>query len=261
MENNFNKNNQGLSRRGGFAVLLIIIGLLFLGFNTGFISHIYKPLLLSWQMLLIGIGFLAILKKQYTSAFVLMAVGVFFLLPEINDIFPSIFNYKTLNLRSYWPLILIVVGLVIIFRKPSSRSRRDNKWIEENEDAFPDENPDTFLRNNKNIIEENVIFGSSEQILFSTEFKGGELNVMFGEIKLDLRKSQLNQQNNLLQANALFGSIIIYIPEHWKISMKKDALLAGIQDKRISKENDLSENAPILHLKCSCLLGSIEIKN
>lgn len=263
-ENINNRSSTG-KKRIFFALLLIIVGFLLIGFDAGFIPEIYKSIVISWQMLLIVLGVNAFYRKRYTAGLLLFSIGIIFLLPVLGRTFPEIFGVlHNLDLRLYWPIVLIAIGIAMIFTRTFSE-RRKNKYDKENSniEVNNDASKDVDLKgiyNNGDSVDKNVLFSSSTQIVFSNNFKGGELNAAFGAIQIDLRKVKLSE-NNFLEANALFGSVILYIPEDWKINVKSENLFGGIQDKRINISQNFDDNTPALNFKGGCVFGSIEIRS
>jgi len=248
-----------------FAILLIVVGGLFLAFNMELIPKMYKTIILSWQMLLIAIGVVMLTKKQFTSGVILLLVGGFFIIPRIEKVFPGALGGFNINIGTFWPILLILIGLIILFKK--SGSKKDNndssssQYNTKYEDSHEMPQNGSQAYNSKNNVDENVIFGGSEQIIFSDNFQGGEMNVLFGEIKLDLRKSTLASGGNYLECNAAFGSIIIYVPSHWKVNLKRESLFGAVQDKRNDFSSESHPDAPVLNIKGACIFGGIEIRN
>ncbi|GEM_PF-6755296 len=101
------------------SIAIVVLGALFLGRNLGLISHELFRIIVSWQMLLIFLGIGAIIKKNYTSGAVLVFIGSFFLTPKIT-------GGGTHLLETWWPLLLIALGIVLIMKiiSPNSRSKK-----------------------------------------------------------------------------------------------------------------------------------------
>ena len=66
------------------AAVFIIVGLLFLGRNFGIIDSDLFGILVSWQMLLIVVGVVNLIKRHFFGGVITIAVGAYFLLPEIS---------------------------------------------------------------------------------------------------------------------------------------------------------------------------------
>ena len=77
-------------------------------------------LLVSWPMLLVVSGIFTIFHRNPVGGMLLVGVGVYFLFPQLNWITNDF-------LRVYWPLGLILLGLVIMLkRKDSIRTKSIN---------------------------------------------------------------------------------------------------------------------------------------
>ena len=100
------------------ATLFIIVGILFLLRNLGMIDPSLFDLLVSWPMLLVVSGIFTIFHRNPVGGMLLVGVGVYFLFPQLNWITNDF-------LRVYWPLGLILLGLVIMLkRKDSIRTKK-----------------------------------------------------------------------------------------------------------------------------------------
>jgi predicted membrane protein len=252
---------RGRNRGGkgvGFALFLILLGGIFLFLNLGIIPEMYRPLLISWKTLLIVIGlWTLIVKREYTGGVILIAIGTFFLYPTLCAVFPEYFVRFDIDIRTYWPVILIIIGvtLVIGWLFPHRKSEhRKHRW-------------ETETRNTKDgyeqftdYIDKNVMFGSSEQIILSANFQGGEANVMFGELIVDLRKAKLAEGEYILQLNAAFGSVVLYVPSEWYIETRTNTFLGSFDDKRRQNMEIINSTSKLI-IKGSAAFASGEIRN
>lgn len=251
-----NSNGNGI----GFALFLILFGGVYLFLNLGIIPTEYKRILISWQMLLIVLGIWTLLKRQYVGAFVLLAVGTFFIYPVLCNVFPEYFVRFDIDLKTYWPVLLIAGGILLVISRsfPSAKKshRKEYKYESTNDNYNPAE------QNSADYIDKNLMFGGSEQIVLSQNFKGGEANVMFGELIIDLRRANLSEFAGVLEANVMFGSIVIYIPSDWAVELKSNSLLGSFEDKRYHFSEKIRETGmPRLVIKGSAMFGSGEIRN
>lgn len=105
----------------------------------------------------------------------------------------------------------------------------------------------------------NSVFGSGDHIVLDPEFKGGELNAVFGGITLDLRRTNLPVGETMLDINAVFGGITIYVPVDWFVETHLDAVFGGFQDNRLPKEP--ADTTRKLIITGSCVFGGGELRN
>lgn len=257
---NQNKNCAS-GNNGGFitGLVLILLGLLFLGVNFGWISPDQKLLLFSWQSLLILIGVVSLCKRNFTTGFVLIAVGGFFIIPRVARVYPEIFgDISTDFTRTFWPALLIVAGVFILFSRYLFRPRRSRRNC-----CHTDLHSDTRYEGRKQTLTSgfnyNAVFSGGEYIVLDPVFAGGGLNAVFGGITLDLRKTTLSEGENLLSVNALFGGITLYIPSEWVVELKIDSFAGGVDDNR--SRNTSYDTTRKLIVKGSSVFGGVEIKN
>lgn len=265
------------SKGSGVAIFLIVIGVLFLLSNLNIIPYGLRSTIFSWKMLLVGIGIWSVIKGRTTSGIILIVVGSYFLLPNLHSLIPG-FPLLHVNMRLFWPLALIAVGIYLYAQNMESNKKRRmlfeelNRKQEGNTTSNEDNsNQPNFgenrnyntnnFNNQTNFINNNVIFSSSTQIVLSKDFKGGDINVAFGSFILDLRKAELQNNNAYLEIDVFLGNYTIYLPENWEVHVAGQAILGSILDKRFNVNYTKEEPRPVLTISGSCLLGSGEIKN
>ena len=250
--NNYSNHPQKKRNFSGFAVFLICIGSLFLLFNLNILPKMLRLIILSWQMLIIAIGIWNLVsKKNYTSGLVLIIIGSFFIYPKMGIFLP--YNILKIDMSTYWPLILIIIGLYFIFNRSKNSSRR-----RQNDMQFDNESDVSDLTS---YIDKNIMFNSSEQIILSQNFKGGNARVTFGDLIIDLRKAKLAAGTYLLEANAIFGSITIYVPSDWIVDVQGSSIFGSFDDKRHVINADNMEYHSTLVIKGNSWFAGVETKN
>jgi len=254
MENSLKKQK---SRKGfAFGALLILAGAVLVAINLGFIPS-YK-ILFSWQMLLVVIGIISLFHRHIFSGLALISVGAFFFVPKLAVAMPEYFaciNPDTF-VSTYWAALLVVAGLLVIlahFFKPKycKFEHHFEKKFEKNFERKISGKHGNFSRNS--------VFGNGEHIILDEEFKGGDVNAVFGGITLDLRKTHLPEGETHLEVNAVFGGIVVIVPETWYVDFHLDSVFGGFQDNRVSNaEIDKSRK---LIIEGACVFGGGELKN
>lgn len=101
---------------GGFLIAFgILMGAVILDvFNLGAPGEYVK-----WQILLLFIGTASLFSGKIGSAFILFAVGTYFLLPELDLFVPEFVD------KFYWPAAIILVGLAFIIAGIFRKARTD----------------------------------------------------------------------------------------------------------------------------------------
>lgn len=243
--NDFNKRC-GYRMSGGYfiAILLIVAGLLILGRNTGILPHSVYHVILSWPMLIIAVGVYTLLQREVTGGLIVIAVGTYFLLPRI-DLF-----HATLS-SMFWPVVLITIGLVTLFRL-----RRRNTWAHSNHHYGTDAHQ--YVSSDGYISSDNT-FSSVRHIVSEEVFKGGFIRNKFGATVIDLRRSTLAAENTYLDIDCKFGGIELYIPATWTVRLEFTPVLGGCDDTRIPVAN--MDTQHVLVLRGSISFSGLEIKS
>lgn len=225
------------------AGILIAVGVLLLGRNMGIISPDIFHIFVSWQMLLIVIGINLLTKKQFVGSILLVATGIYFLLPRLNffnDTFSTIF----------WPAILIIAGLLIITSRGKSKCNHHKHFQTK---SINHTTEDGFVHIDNS-------FGSIQQVVTDEIFKGGSIHNSFGSVELDLRRTSLLPGTTYLDINMSFAGTEIYAPSNWIIKSELQTSLGGYEDSRISGLNP-TDTDKVLVLRGSVSFSGIEVKS
>ncbi len=230
-------NNQ--NRTLGIGLLIITIGLVILFNRLNVLSPWLEDVLISWQMLLIVIGVWNLFFNQSKVAgFILIAVGGFFLIPDLF-ILPDDFR------RNFWPLLLIVAGLFILFRAFPKKAEPQVRPI----DGDPME-----------YIDETNIFSGSEKRIITLNFRGGKITSIFGGSEIDLSASQLAEGTSVLEVFYMFGGSSITFPNDWVVVNKVTSILGGFSDKRNFNPSQTLGTGKTLIIQGFVMFGGGEIK-
>jgi|WetSurMetagenome_2_1015567.scaffolds.fasta_scaffold248086_2 predicted membrane protein len=236
--NNYTHSRQ--MKKYAFGIIIMIAGLLLLGYNTGLISYEWKHIFFSWQMLLIAIGVINLMNRDnWVPGVILISIGSFFILPRLFFL-PDNFTHL------FWPLILITAGVVILVKRlPGHRG-----WPHAGRTNAMDEG----------YVRQDNIFSGSKRRISSEAFKGGQINCIFGGAEIDLTQSKLAEGIYDLEVNAIFGGVTVIVPSDWKIELKMTSILGGFTDKRAYiKENP--DPTRVLVIRGSAIFGGGEIKS
>lgn len=254
LKTDFNhKRSKGL----GFGLLLVVIGILTLGFNFGWIDSPLKRVLFSWPMILVVIATAKIIKREYFTSAILYTIGFFFLMPRIIDAYPAFFpNFDRGFTHTFWPVLLIISGILLILSKlygnPKECRYRKGK-------NFSSDKTDEYYSKQTSAFEKNAIFGGGEHIVLEPNFTGGEVNAVFGGLTLDLRHTTLAEGVSRLEVNAVFGGVTIIVPRDWFVETQMDAVFGGFEDKRLIKEPINPQRK--LVIKGACVFGGGELRD
>lgn len=218
------------SRRALAGIFIVVIGVVLLLFNMRLIPYeLY--FLKSWQMLLIAIGVFNFLNGKRTPAIILVSVGTFFLLEEFGPY----------DLRDFWPVIIILVGVAFIFRhkKAQSEGGSDN-----NEHFFDDVN----------------IFGGGDKQFTSQDLEGGRVINIFGGSTIDLRESFPRGGGPIeIEVFTMFGGCELVVRDDWNVKIEAVSIFGGFSDER--RAPVVNEDSPTIVIKGFTMFGAGELKN
>lgn len=228
-----NPNNRAI-----FGIFLILFGCLLVLKNLDFIPYELRHVIFSWPTLLFGLGALFYFgKDDKTTGVVLMAVGGVFLMPIIFD---WSFNWRGL----FWPVMLIVIGVVVIRKRNECDFGRRSA-----------------VGSDSDYIDELNIFGGGEKVINNKNFRGGKVTCIFGGTELNLSNAELAEGTNIIDVFAMFGGCVLVVPSDWDVTVEVSAVLGGVSDKRMPTANYIVEPKKELIIKGLVALGGCEIKS
>ena len=237
-------------------IIVMIIGFGLLLRKMDFIFFPYW--LFSWEVLLIIIGVLVGVRKQFQGVgwLVLILVGGFFLVDDL----PGMHWIRAYSL----PLGIIVIGFFLIFRSAISRSFSDkdeNRYRTQNTGGTEPGTTGSTKEGSSNsddYVDTSSVFGSIKKKVFSKNFKGGQSTVLFGGTELDFTHADIDGVA-VCDFMVAFGGMELVVPSNWDVKSEMSVILGGIEDKRSNTSNIDSNKCLIL--KGTCMFGGVEIKS
>lgn len=196
---------------GGAIALLDRTGLLVLPFYNQ---------IFTWKIIFILVGIYKLLKEEFVSAVILLALGSFFYLRTHLPDFRVFF----------WPMIAMLAGLVIMVK--SGKSKKKSK--------------DNSKRSLADSIDEVAIFGGSNKVVSSQSFSGGDLVSVFGGNELDLRPAATIPSGANVEVVCVFGGAEIIVPEDWFVEVNVTSIFGGFKDERRSMGDPSASNRLVL---------------
>lgn len=229
--------NRNYDKRLITGIFILLAGTLLLADNFGMLSYEIKRYLFRWEVILIGIGIISLFtspKKGF--GIVMIAIGGAFYL---KGLFYFSFNFWQL----FWPAMLIIIGLVIIFHHHSHCGPKNISKVSDSD-----------------VLDEVSIFGSTERIINSEVFKGGKLTAIFGGQKIIFTKAKLAPGKNTIEIFALFGGFEIVVPDSWRVKINVTPIFGGFSDKKKFYTTN-SESESELIITGTVIFGGGEIKS
>jgi predicted membrane protein len=106
-----------------------------------------------------------------------------------------------------------------------------------------------------------TLFGGVERQITTREFEGGEVLAIFGGWNLDLRKADMKLPAATIIANCIFGGVEIRVPESWDVTLQGTGLFGGYSDKTQHPRPEELPGARRLFVKGTAIFGGVEVKS
>ncbi|CDF57524.1 LiaF transmembrane domain-containing protein [Thermobrachium celere] len=205
-------------------ILLILSQMKLIDFNS--LIKVYWPSLIA----IYGI-YICIEQRRITSAGLsFVIIGLIVQLWHL-DLLPGQFK------QYLWPTILIIIGISLIFTQ-NVTSKKNNYREDRYLDYF-------------------AILSSLDTVNVSNDFRGGSITAIMGGAEVDLSQCNMQIESAQLILTAIMGGIEIKLPRDWRVVVTGIPILGGWENKT----NTPYEYTKTLYIKCTAILGGIEIKN
>lgn len=251
-------------------VVVLTVGLVFLLKNFHILSPEISYYLFSWKTLLIGIGILNLtLARNHVAGIILIAIGTFFWLPDWFD----------LSIRAgqlFWPIVIIIIGLVLLLKKPGGQNDPGNHWKKkwnrtqadtknqnQAEDSRGISSENAGFNSEQEYIDDVAIFSGSSKKINTLNFRGGRMTAIFGGSEINLSRSRLAPGQNILNVFFMFGGSEIVVPSDWNVIIEATPIFGGFSDERyVSKDLQMNDsNKSVLVIKGLVIFGGAELKS
>jgi len=95
----------------------------------------------------------------------------------------------------------------------------------------------------------------------SGDFKGADLVAVFGGGALDLRNATMSVDEAVVNVNAVFGGFEIRVPETWLVQVHVTGMFGGHEDKTHQPDPRLVPNPKRLLIRGATIFGGLGVKN
>ncbi|MFZ6645461.1 LiaI-LiaF-like domain-containing protein [Undibacterium sp. TJN25] len=221
-----------------FGAFIIIVGALALLNNL----HIFdtSDILPFWPLVFVGFGVMKLYQARHTSAYVLggvlVLVGCGMILQRLGIMY---FRW-----RDWWPAFVIFAGAMVLSRGlygKQWRSRRDGVELVDGDNSSVDV---VAVMSGHNLKSD------------SQTFKGGDILAVMGGVELDLRQASIVSEATL-SVFAMWGGIVIKVPNDWSVVMNGTPILGGMDDKTVPP----LVAGKRLVIVGEAIMGGVEVKN
>lgn len=212
-----------------FITLGVIIGLNSLG-----LTHINIFFRGWWTLFIIIPSFIGLFDDDdKTGNLIGLVIGIVLFL-GVN----SVISFELIG-KLIIPFILVAIGVSILFKE-----------------AIKNNITEKVTAAKKNGLENiTATFAGQKDKRDGEEFKGANLDAVFGGIDLDLRNAVIEKEA-VIKASSIFGGITIFVPSDVNVKVKSTPIFGGVSNKTIQNK----ENTKILYIDAFCLFGGVEIK-
>jgi len=192
-------------------------------------------------------------KQTLYIGIAFIVAGVLFLLHNAHLVnFTFIFN-------NFWPLLLITIGLVIVYKSYYKSNSRGNHF--------------SFGDRLEYVADDYVVsshtFGDFKVLLNSQRFKGGTLQTTFGELHVDLTEIKPDAGRHVLNLNVTFGDIAINLPPELPVRIAATNVAGDIHlfeqkwgglNQRVTWQSKTCDSADTtLDIACHIVFGDIKV--
>ena len=217
-----------------WGLVFIIIGLVF-GLNALEITDINIFFDGWWTLIIIVPCFIDLFKGEGKLGNIIgILVGVVLLLCSQNVLdFSLVF-------KLILPVILVIIGVSFIFKDTINKKVRD----------------EMKKLNKKNTDEYCATFGGQKLDFSNEEFKGCNMNAIFGGIDCDLKDSII-KEDVIINVSAIFGGVDIIVPQNVKVKVTSTPIFGGVSNER---KNPKDDKVKTIYVNATCIFGGVDIK-
>lgn len=219
-----------------WGLVLIALGII-VGLNSMGLTHINVFFRGWWTLFIIIPSFIELIRRENKWwSFIWLCIGVVLLLCAQN-----VLSFRLIR-KLIFPFILVMFGISIIF-KDTFKSKMNEKI--------------KTLNGNKGDFEEYcATFGEQKCDLSGQEFKGANLDAIFGSVELDISKAII-KKDQVINANSVFGGIEIRVPNNVNIKVKSTPIFGGVENK---VKTEYNESLPTIYINGVAIFGGVTIK-
>jgi hypothetical protein len=175
-----------------------------------------------------------------------IGVGVMMILHRLGIVY---FSW-----RAAWPLILIGVGLVVVYRALTGKRALPASGggaVNLDKDA-----PQAAVDSSLQMVDVTAVLGGFERRVSSQDFRGGEVTAVMGGCDLDLRGASIAGEA-VLHVFAFWGGVTLKVPPDWTVILEGTPILGGFEEKTIAPPDSRKR----LVVRGYAIMGGVEVRN
>lgn len=229
----------------------MILGILLFGIGTLILltqlfgGSFFSLFGLYWPTLLILYGVLRLLDDKQWHNFPLFLIALGAILQ----------GYHLGLFRGDILLILIAIGLILLGLRRIV-NRFSQKKMVYGETVFSEENVRgnaTYGYEERDVLNDRFLFADAHRVYRSDSFSGGDIEVVFSSVTIDL-KNVLSLDNNVrINASVQFGELTLQVPADWHV------IVNGKHYYSSQERSENSEMATTLYVDSQVFAGTLKI--
>ncbi|HTY59403.1 MAG TPA: DUF5668 domain-containing protein [Bacteroidota bacterium] len=233
---------------------------------------------------------------EYKRFFNLSGQAIIGAAAVLAGLFLLLDNFDVLDARMYlrfWPLVLVVFGLVRVMNSPHGGGRFVGgvialagviliirelgfTYIGLHElwplvlillggsmligrtprgEVTGDPGP---VADSRSMINALAVLGGVQQSNSSQEFRGGEASAIMGGCEIDLRQASIGGDEAVINTFAMWGGIKIKVPPGWNVVVQGIPFMGGFEDKTVKPTDTTAKR---LVVKGTAIMGGVELTN
>ncbi len=208
-----------------------------------------------WPVILMVIALAQLATRSTANWFgstVLFAVGALLLASNL-DLLPGGFW------STFWPIFIILIGVSILLGGKKKSMSWGSGANQQSNDVNIGSAEDATIHDD--FINKTAVFSGLDLTSASTAFQGGTLTAVMAGIELDLRDAVPASNEMMLDVTAILGGFELRVPSTWRVHTSGTPILGGIENRTIGRMPDAGTDAPLLIVRCTAILGGIEIRH
>ncbi len=188
-----------------------------------------------WPIVLVAIGAVQFAGRRTNRVgpVLLIVIGALLLAANIGNF--------DLDLGDLLPLVFAAWGVKLIWDALTRRTMRAE------------------IANSDAMVHAFAMMGGVHWHSNSREFRGGDASAIMGGVEVDLRDVQIKPgEEAMIDALAIMGAVEIQVPAGWRIIGDVLPIMGAFENNAKAAGGD---NAPVLRVRGTAVMGAIEVKN
>lgn len=221
--------------RTTFGFWLIVLGVLLVLDRTTSIDA-WALIKQWWPLLFIFYGLISLTRGySKTQGWLLLLIGLFLQAHQLDMIDRS--HWSVL-----WPFVIIFIGLWLVLSRPRGT-------------------PVVNRANRSDVLDITTILGSSNEVLTTQSFRGGQVFALFGDVDIDLRKVNFAVERPVIEVNVFFGDVEIIVPRNCRVEFKPLAILGEAREDVLDNHEESAQSQTTIYIHGVVLFGALKVRN